>query len=201
MMSAVDMTKGGSVQFNQVLDLFGATVTIQQGNSQVVYSSPFEELPASLALATPLLMENLTTVDADAIPGRINIMECPQEVLRGIPGLTDEVVEMILEARVDGSESETRNYETWLAVEGILTMEEMRAILPLVTCGGDVFKAQIIGYMEGSNASSRIEAIVSGAGDVPEVLFFRRLDHLGRGADISTLGQRFDATIAGGLIQ
>ncbi|MEM8734925.1 MAG: hypothetical protein AAGG44_11915, partial [Planctomycetota bacterium] len=126
-------------------------------------------------------------------PGRINIMECPQEILRGIPGITDEIADQILEARVDGSESETRYYETWLAAEGYLTMEQMRAILPLVTCGGDVYKAQVVGYMEGDAAFSRIEAIISGAGAVPEIKFFRRLDHLGRGFDISTLGQRFDA--------
>ena len=123
-----------------------------------------------------------------------------QEILRGIPGLADEVVDQILEARVDGSESLTRNFETWLAVEGFLTMDEMRALLPLVTCGGDVYKAQIIGYMEGNSAFSRIEAVISGAGDVPQILFFRRMDHLGRGFDIPTLGQRFDAGVPGGTL-
>ncbi len=201
LIGSIDMTQPGNVKFNQVLDLFDATVTIQSGNASQVYSSPYIGLPASLVLATPLLMDNLTTVDAAAIPGRINIMTCPQEVLRGIPGLSDEIVDQILQARVDGSESETRNFETWLAAESLITMEQMRAILPLVTCGGDVFKAQIVGYMEGSNSSSRIEAIVSGGGDLPEVLFFRRLGKFGRGADIQTLGQRFDATITGGMLQ
>ena len=126
-------------------------------------------------------------------------MECPREILLGIPGLSDEVVDEIIAARNDGSESETRRYETWLAVEGYVTMDEMRGILPLVTCGGDVFKAQIIGYLEGEAAFSRIEAIVSGAGDVPEIQFFRRLDHLGRGFDIPTLGQRMDAALGPGM--
>lgn len=198
MLASVDLTQSGSVKFNQVLDLFDATVTMQQGNSQVVYASPYTSDPGALALATPLLMDALTTVDAPGVPGRINIMECPQEILRGIPGLSDDIVDQILEARVDGSESETRFFETWLAVEGYVTMEEMRAILPLVTCGGDVFKAQIVGYMEGSAMSGRIEAIVSPVEDVPKVLFFRRLDRLGRGADVTTLGQRFDATVPGG---
>lgn len=198
LLSGIDMTQSGSVKFNQVLDVFGATVTIQQGNNQIVYESPLTGLPGELALLTPLLMDNLTTVDAEAIPGRINIMQCPAEVMRGIPGLSDEIVDQILQARLDGSESETRFYETWLAVEGYLTLDQMRAIMPLVTCGGDVYKAQIVGYLEGNAAgSSRIEAIVSGAGEVPMIQFFRRLTHLGRGADISTLGQRFDATFAG----
>ncbi|GAB5402279.1 MAG: type II secretion system protein GspK [Aureliella sp.] len=197
LLANVDMTQGGSVTFSQVLDLFGATVTIQQGNQSRVYASPLGETPGELALSTPLVMDALTTVDAPGVPGRINIMLCPQEVLRGIPGLTDEVVDQIIEARVDGSESETRQYETWLAVEGYVTMDQMRAILPLVTCGGDVYKAQIVGYIEGNTTSARIEAIVSGVDAVPRVQFFRRFDHLGRGADITTLGQRFDATVPG----
>ncbi|MCA9126414.1 MAG: general secretion pathway protein GspK [Planctomycetales bacterium] len=198
--STFDLTQAGSVTFGQVLDLFDATVTVQQGNAQVVYSSPFGSLPGEMALAMPLLMDSLTTVDAPGIPGRINIMTCPQEILYGIPGLPDEKVQMILEARVDGSESETRKHETWLAVESILTMSEMRALLPLITCGGDVYKAQVVGYMEGSAAFSRLEAIVSGVGDVPEILFFRRLDNHERGFDIPTLGQRFDATLSGGTV-
>lgn len=195
-----DLTQAGSVSFGQVLDLFDATITVQQGNNEVTYASPFSSDPVSLAISTPLLMDALTTVDAPGVPGRINIMTCPAEILYGIPGLSDETVEAILEARVDGSESETRKYETWLAAEAILTMSELRALTPLITCGGDVYKAQVIGYMEGTASFSRLEAIISGVGDVPEILFFRRLDHLTRGFDIPTLGQRFDAGLPGGTI-
>lgn len=194
-LASVDLGQPGSVKFNQVLDLFDATVTLEGPGGTVTYTSPLSSLPLDLANSTPILMDYLTTVSAPAIPGRINIMECPQEILRGIPGLADEVVDQILEARVDGSDSPTRQFETWLAVEGLLTMDEMRALLPLVTCGGDVFKAQIVGYIEGDAAFSRIEAIVSGAGEVPTILFFRRMDHLGRGFDIPTLGQRFDVAV------
>ncbi|MCA9160344.1 MAG: general secretion pathway protein GspK, partial [Planctomycetales bacterium] len=154
-MSSIDLTQAGSVKFNQVLDLIDATVTINGSAGAVTYASPLSSLPLDLANSTPQLMDYLTTVDAPATPGRINIMECPQEILRGIPGLTDEMVDQILEARGDGSDSPTRQFETWLAVEGIVTMDQMRAILPLVTCGGDVFKAQIVGYIEGGAAFSR----------------------------------------------
>lgn len=198
-LSAFDLTQEGSVKLNQVLDLIDATVTVQQGDQSVTYSSPLTSLPLDLATSTPILMDYLTTVDAAAVPGRINIMECPREILSGIPGLSEEVVEDILEARSDGSESETRNFETWLVIEGYVTMDEMRALLPLVTCNGDVFKAQIIGYLEGNAAFSRVEAVISGAGDLPEILFYRRMDHLGRGFDIATLGQRFDAGMQTGL--
>ena len=204
MLGSVDLSQGGSVKFNQVLDLIDATVQLPQpqgrgGGEQEAptFSSPFTSLPLDLANSTPVLMDYLTTVDSPSVPGRINIMECPQEILRGIPGLTDEAVDDILEARIDGSDSTTRNFETWLVVESYLTMDEMRGLLPLVTCGGDTYKAQIVGYMEGDAAFSRIEVVVSGTGDLPLIKFFRRMDHLGRGFDISSLGQRLDANMQG----
>ena len=197
--ASFDLTQQGGVQLNQLLDLVDATVVLNQNGTATTYTSPFTSSPLDLAMYTPILMDKLTTVDAKTIPGRINIMECPREILLGLPGITAEVGEQILEARIDGSESETRKYETWLACEGFVTIDQMRALLPLITCGGDVFNAQVIGYMEGSAAASRIEAIVSGAGAVPEVVFFRRLDHLGRGFDVATLGQRYDAAMNAGL--
>jgi len=193
------MTQQGGVQLKQVLDLVDATVVINENGNQTTYTSPFTGSPVDMAIYTPVLMDKVTTVKGATIPGRINIMECPREILLGLPGIIPEVGERILEARADGSESETRKHETWLAVEGLVTIDQMRGLMPLITCGGDVFKAQVIGYMEGSAASSRIEAIVSGAGKVPQVLFFRRLDHLGRGFDIPTLGQRYDAAMNAGI--
>ncbi len=201
MLSQFDLTQAGSIKFGQVLDLIDATISVQQGDTSVSYSSPFTSMPLDLANSSPILMDLLTTVDSPVVPGRVNIMECPREILQGIPGLTDEIVEEILAARNDGSVSETRKFETWLAIEGYITMDEMRALLPLITCGGDVFKAQIVGYLEGESAYSRIEVIVSGAGQVPEILFYRKMDHLQRGFEITTLGQRFDASVGSQMVQ
>ena len=157
--------------------------------------SPITSSPVSLAAMLPIVMEKLTTVDKETLPGRINIMECPRDILAGIPGMTTEIVDAVMQARADGSETENRKFETWLAVEGHVSMAQMRSLFPLITCGGDVFKAQIIGYFEGSAPFNRAEVIVSGAGTLPTVLFYRRLDHLGRGFDVMTLGQRFDVGV------
>lgn len=198
--SKFDLTQPGAVQFNQLLDLVDATVVLNnQNGEQVTYTSPFSSSPVDMSVYTPLIMDKLTTLEAKAIPGRINIMECPREILMGLPTMTEEIVQNILQARVDGSDSETRNFETWLCCEGYLTVDQMRTLMPLITCSGDVYKAQIVGYLEGNSAFSRVEAIVSGAGQIPEVLFFRRLDHLERSFDIPTLGQRFDANLNAGI--
>lgn len=194
-LDGIDLTQGGQVRFQQVIDLLDATVNLGQNQNARAYASPFTSLPGDMALSIPVLLDRLTTSDAKSVPGRLNIMECPREILLGIPGLSDEVVQDILVARSDGSDSQTRQYEAWLAIEGYLTVEQLRGLTPLICCGGDVYKAQIIGYLEGDAAFSRIEAIVSGVEDVPKINFFRRLDHLGRGFSISTLGQRPDAAI------
>ena len=146
-------------------------------------------------------MDKLTTVDSEALTGRINIMECPREILAGIPGMTTELVDAILQARVDGSQTENRKFETWLAVEGLVTIDQMRGLMPLMTCGGDVFKAQVIGYFEGNASFCRAEAIISGVGASPTMLFFRRLDHLDRGFDVATLGQRTDVGMTASVVQ
>jgi hypothetical protein len=66
----------------------------------------------------------------------------------------------------------------------------MRSLIPLITAGGDVYKAQVIGYYEQGSSFARVEAIIDAAEAVPTVVSYRRLDHLGRGFSNATLGQR-----------
>jgi Type II secretion system (T2SS), protein K len=186
----VDLTQPGKGQFSQILDLIGATITVQQNNESVTYRSPFQADPAAMALYLPVIMDKLTTVDGPVIPGRININEAPREVIAGIPGMTTELVDVLMEARAEQSETENRKYETWPMVEGLITLEQMKSLLPLVTAGGDVYKAQSIGYFEQGAAFARIEAIIDSAEAIPTVVAYRRMDHLGRGFSNAVLGQR-----------
>lgn len=197
----LDLSGQGRVQFQQVLDLFDATVTLGEGDEAITYLSPFRSTPSDLANTAGVLLDRLTTIDAPAIPGRLNIMECPRDLLLTVPGITTDLADQILAARLDGSQSETRRFETWLVVEGLVSLDQLRGMSPVITCGGDVYRAQIVGYLEGEAAFSRIEVCVDAAGQQPEFRFFRRLDHLGRGFSIPTLGQRPDATFAAGTWQ
>lgn len=182
----VDLTGGAGTKFSQLLDLIDGTVTI----NNVTYASPFTSDPVQMAMYMPLLMESLTTQDFQKMPGRININECPAELLYGIPLLDAETADAILEARAQPSESENRRYETWPLVEGLITLETMRTLMPLVTAGGDVYAAQIIGYHETAAAATRLEVIIDATGPNPRVVQYRDLSHLGRGFDLSVLGIR-----------
>ena len=73
-----DPTQQASFTFSQILDLVDAQTTLEftdeEGETQTaLLQSPVNS--GNLAQTLPLLMENLTTVDSDNIPGRINIMQ------------------------------------------------------------------------------------------------------------------------------
>lgn len=182
----LDLTGGGGTQLTQILDLIDATVTVDNQT----YRSPFTSDPIQMAAYIPLLMESLTTQDFDKMPGRININDCPAELLYGIPLLDPESADAILESRAQPSESENRRYETWPLVEGLISLETMKTLMPLITGGGDVYTAQIIGYHETTATATRLEVVLDGTGVNPKVIQYRDLSHLGRGFDLSVLGLR-----------
>ena len=186
-----DLSGGGGTQLTQVLDLVDATVTV--GDNQV-YQSPFSFLTAIEYL--PLIMDVLSTSDNATMPGRINLNECPAELLFGIPFLEEEQVLEIIDARSNESDDENRLFETWPLVEGIVTLDQMRNILPLLTGGGDVYRAHIVGYYEATGIAHRQEVIIDATTVNPKIVSYRDLSHLGRAFDISVLGVRNGITEA-----
>ncbi|MFK8111453.1 MAG: general secretion pathway protein GspK [Rubripirellula sp.] len=189
-LSQFDLTGGGGTTLRQVLDLIGTTVVAGNGDNERTYRSPFASDPISMALYLPALMDTLTTQDVALMPGRINLNECPAELLYGIPLLSEEAIEGILESREVESDDTNRQFETWPMTEGILTLTEMRTLMPLLTGGGDVYRAQIIGYFENTGISHRAEIIVDATTVNPTIVSWRDLSHLGRGFDLSVLGLR-----------
>ncbi len=184
----VDLSGGGGTSITQLLDLIDATITVGNGDNQQVLASPFLNSPVAMALYMPALMGNLTTQEYKRLPGRINLNECPAELLYGIPLLDEETAAAIIEARAQDTDSENRRYETWPLVEGLVTTDQMRLLMPLLTAGGDAYRAQIIGFYEKGNLYSRAEVIIDATTINPDVVLYRDLSHLGRGFDIAVLG-------------
>ena len=78
--------------------------------------------------------------------------------------------------------------------EGIVDLAQMRLLMPFITAGGDVYRAQIVGYFEGGGAAARTEVVWDAATNAnPRVLFWRDLSHLGRGFALDTLGIELSA--------
>ncbi|MGI9516917.1 MAG: hypothetical protein ACR2NP_07735, partial [Pirellulaceae bacterium] len=138
---------------------------------------------------------NLTTVDGDNIPGRINIMQAPRRILESIPGMTQEVLDDLIRRReyeLDETDlmDVNRAYETWILVEAppIVDLPTMKAMLPFICCGGDVYRGEIVGYFDDSVATSRAEVILDKTEPIPRILFWRDKSHLPGGYTIDTLG-------------
>lgn len=167
----------------------GSSSSSGSGN-QTVLASPFTNDPLAMSTYMTQLMDNCTVVESPSIHGRLNLNEAPPELIRSVPGITEEVVAAILANRdlqVDESDT-TRNYETWLLVEGLVTLDEMKQLQPFLNAGGDVFRAQIVGYFQGGGPSARAEVILDATTTTPRVRFWRDLSHLGRGFSLGTLG-------------
>lgn len=187
----LDFEQSGKLELKTVLDLIGQQVQVKykEAEEAVILDSFFPDESAQIATYLPTLMESLTTIDAETISGRININQAPKPILAGIPGMTSEILDQIIYQREpDGVYSDyERGYETWLLSEGIAGLDEMKALYPFITCGGSVFRGQVVGFFEGGGPAARMEVVLD-AGTSPAKLLFRRdLTHLGRGFSLKTL--------------
>ncbi len=186
----IDTSQGASSKVKQVLDLIDAQFTADVNGEQVTFTSPLTSSPISLGLSLPTIMDKLTAVEATVLPGRISINEAPREILSGLPGMTADILNKLIDARAQSVDNQNRKFETWPLVEGIVTLQQMQLIAPLVTGGGDVFRVQSVGYFEQSAGYARTEAVIDASGQIPIVALYRKMDHLGRGFSQASLGQR-----------
>jgi type II secretory pathway component PulK len=192
---ALDLTKSARTPLAQILDLVDAKtrVTFSGDDQPTVLQSPFSKELGTLATNLPQIMEYCTINPSPTIPGRINVNQAPRAILEGIPGITPEVVEQILTRREydAGVENPGRLHETWLLTEGVVTIEEMRMLMPFVTGSGDVFRAQVVGYYQSGQAASRAEVVFDATRSPVRVVFWRDISHLGRGYALETLGVNY----------
>ncbi|MDX1962201.1 MAG: type II secretion system protein GspK [Pirellulales bacterium] len=197
----LDMKKPSKVKFTSILDLIGSKVQISNemqaasgrgGNSDsgVVLESPFPNEPGLLSAALPDFLDKVTTNSAATIPGRVNINQASEMILKGIPGMSQEIVERILSRRtVDpASMNPAQRHETWLLSEGLVTLDEMKTMMPFVCAQGSAHRAQIIGFFGDEGPAARVEAIIDTSSGLPQLVFWKDMSHLGRGFSLTDLG-------------
>jgi DNA uptake protein ComE-like DNA-binding protein len=189
----LDLSEPGEYKLQQtILELIGRNVEVKfKGDeNSTVLETPFPDVSTEMDLYLPVLMDNVTINPARQIPGRINVNQASRTVLAGIPGMTDEILDKIISEREPNpAEAEPhRRYETWLLSEELVTLDEMKSLIPFLTGGGDVYRAQVIGYFDRGGPTVRIEAILDATAEPAKVLFFRDLSHLGRGYPKTVLG-------------
>ncbi len=188
----LDLERSASTELVQVLDLIGqmVQVTLPGDEEPSLLISPFPDDVVSMGTYMVELMDEVTVVDRSILPGRISLSQAPREVLLGIPGMSEEIVEQILNQRVADPwlDAPHQRHETWLLTDGIVTLDQMRALIPFVCGVGDVYSAQVVGYYDDGRAAARLEVILDATESVPRVLLWRDITHLGRGYSLETLG-------------
>ncbi|MEL7498096.1 MAG: hypothetical protein AAFN77_10830 [Planctomycetota bacterium] len=181
-------------KFNTILDLVNVYIDMSQWDDENLTS--FAESPVTafnIGFSMPSLMASMTTYEGSTVPGRINIMQAPRNVMLGIPGLDEETVDDIIAAREfeldqpDGADM-NRRYETWILLEGHVDLETMKSLMTYVCTGGDVYRAEIVGYFPDGIGTSRAEAVIDTTVPIPRVLFWRDKSHLSTGYSIDRLG-------------
>jgi len=136
------------------------------------------------------LMDNLTVNPATSIPGRLNINQAPRRLLAGIPGLTGTQVEQIIANRdvTLGQLRPEQAHETWLLTDGIVELDRMKKLMALVTAGGSVYRAQVVGFFDAEGPGDRLEVVVDATQSPPVVRRRWELKQLGPGYSREVLG-------------
>ncbi len=193
----LDLEQNAAVQIGSILDLIGVQTRVVQKDQteRTIVEAAFPDDPDTLRTVLPIMMENLTASGQQVIPGRININQAPRTLLEGLSNampmvFPPEAVQQILAYRSTdpGLERPEQLYETWILADGYVTLDQMKQLMPLITSGGDVFRAQVVGYYEADGPFCRLEAIFDATQGVMRVASVRDLTPLGVGFSLDQLG-------------
>jgi hypothetical protein len=104
--------------------------------------------------------------------------------------MTPEVLEQIVFGRQpDPLQTESGGGDvTWLLTEGVVPLEQMKQMMPFITGGGSVYRAQLFGYYEQEGPTARIEVILDATTRPARVISWTDLGHLGSGYSVEILG-------------
>ncbi|TWT67011.1 General secretion pathway protein K [Posidoniimonas polymericola] len=195
---SIDFQQPGSETITSLLSLVGVDVEFSDNGAPAVLRSPFPESAGSYGSFLPDLLDNLTVSSSETMVGRLNVNQAPRALLNSIPNMPVEAVEQIIAARtpeVTPDRPERRHAE-WIMMDGIVDLETMKQLAPLLTGGGDVYRVQSIGFFDEEGPSTRIEAVIDDTGPTPKLLSRLDLTPLGAGYSAAELGAT-DPTAAG----
>ncbi|MFN9961999.1 MAG: general secretion pathway protein GspK [Planctomycetota bacterium] len=190
----LDFEVEGSTTFTQILDLVDAYTTApnpDDADTPLILRSPIRM--ENLGFSLPTLMKSATTFEGEVIPGRLNVMQAPRRLLSAVPGMTDEILDQIIQKREfelddpDGADL-NRQFETWLLTELLVDLNTMKVMLPFLCTGGDVYMAEVVGYFDDGVGTSRAEVVIDTTVPIPRILFWRDKSHLQSGYSLDLLG-------------
>ena len=178
--ATLDYTVASTTTFTTPLDVVGARVQV----GDVYYDSPIRDSRDQRNIETLFtLLDYASTSASTTIIGRVNINAAPRPVLSAIPGVTSATLESILDRRPDPKGALPREYRhaSWLYAQGIVDLPLMKRLYNKTTARGDVYRGQVIGFLERSDETSRAEVVIAGTTEPPRQVFYKDLTSLGKG--------------------
>ncbi|MFK7777321.1 MAG: type II secretion system protein GspK [Gimesia sp.] len=192
--AGIDLSGGGVYTINSLFDLVGSEVETEIDGQKTTLQSPWLADSAAMTTDLPILHDLLTTTKNQFIEGRIHIDEARLETLLGVPYMDEDLARAIVNSQMTGTNgsssteiSQARQTTGWLVIEGLTTIEQMRQLAPYLCSGGDVFRAQSLGYFGQAGPVIRVEAIIDGTFIPPRITSIRDLSNLGSGYSLPTL--------------
>lgn len=122
-----------------------------------------------------VLLEELTFVDADFVPGRINVNTAARPVLAGLPGLEEEQVDAILARRADPTAE--LSSPAWLLE--VVPFATFIGIADSLTTRSHQFTIDAVALLDDRPRSLRVEALVDRSYVPPRILLRREISALG----------------------
>lgn len=180
--TAIDFSKPGSFQLTTPLDLLNVAVPGTKGNPLILNQTQGKE--------RFLRLLDFGTTNKEVVQmGRVNINEAPIEVLRAVPGINNDIAVQILSRRaaLAANRPNDMRHPVWLLNENLIDLNTLKNLWNKITCGGDVFRSQVVGYFDRAGTSSRCEVVLDGTVQPPRQVFFKDLTMYGRGFPHSVL--------------
>ncbi len=186
--TAVDFSVPASFTLATPLDVVGTSVLV---GGTAIESPLAANRSNSNAEKIFQLLDFASTSPSTTIVGRVNVNAAPRPVLAAVPGLATADVQRILDDRpaLDEAIPDDYRHATWLYTKGVVDWETMKAIYDKTTARGDVYRAQIVGFLDGVDVSARAEVVVDGTTEPPRQVFYKDLSMNGKGfSDAILLG-------------
>ena len=193
-LDTVDLSAPARYSLSSPLDLIDAKVSIPSGSGgkPKTYASPLTEQRGSDRERLLQLLDYATTLPRPILRGRINVNLASSSVLQAVPGLEKRIADRIVASRrrdAESSRDAERRHPVWLWFERIVDLQQMKTLFPYLTCGGDVYRAQIVGSFDQPGPTARTEVVVDATQRPPRVLYAKDLRILGRGFPDEVLGK------------
>jgi hypothetical protein len=196
----IDLSLPAKFPIDSLYALIGGNVSaVVKGKPlPVIIESPIKPQTDRFVEQLEQLLDRLTTTSDRTLTGRINFDLAPREVLAAIPGVSSEELETLLAKQTPPGDAAERRHPGWLLTENVFPLARVRELAPYLTAGGDVFRAQIIGYLTPPenigempsrtiSPTFRVEVLVDATLPQSRLVFWSELQSLTRGFPLASI--------------